>query len=314
MKRDLALIDRDINQGQRIISEGFRDGITNDMIYGGLEEGQSVLQGCYEMSLTKNCGWGTRRITWDGQVFKYAKAFTGGVASEFGAANIHGGGAGNNTTGPTSNTISSHLAVTQVDLATGLAGCSVITVPIHTGDYHGEIGDGIVAANELVGGYAIINNGTSQHPDFRRIIANTACEAGTGSTIQITLDGPLFTAITVGTTYIEILANPYNKMVSGNVQNGGYVSFLGVPVITVATLYNFWLKTWGPTWITSDGATNNQGSDREVYFQNNGSIVSGYDVTYVTSHPLGLQRAGFSMEKTSSGYSGPPLVMLQVSI
>ena len=273
--------------------------------------------GPYVAETTQRFAYGTRGLTWDGRVFRYGKAFTYGVCSSIGAANVHGGGAGSNTTGPTTNTISSHAAPTQVGDASGLAGCSVVTVAIHTGDYHGEIGDGIVAKDELVGGYVVIGNGTAQSPDFRGIVGNSACTASTTSTIQLYLDGPIFTAITAATTNIEVLANPYTKLVCGANYAGtygagnGYVSFLGIPAVDAATLYSFWLQTWGPCWGTSAGATNNGANDRELYFATNGSLISGADLTYAGAS---YQRAGFAMEKTSSGYSGPPLVMLQISV
>jgi hypothetical protein len=54
----------------------------------------------------------------------------------------------------------------------------------------GLAGDGAIAANELVGGYVVLGNGSSQHPQNRRIVANTV-EAGGGGTITLTLDEAL---------------------------------------------------------------------------------------------------------------------------
>ena len=49
-----------------------------------------------------------------------------------------------------------------------------------------------------------------------------------------------------------------------------------------------------------------------MYFQVNGSLVSGYDVTYTASHPLMFQFAGYAIDASGSGASNAPFVDLQL--
>jgi hypothetical protein len=264
--------------------------------------------GPYVAETTQRFAYGAPAITWDGRLYRYCYAGTGGVASEFGAVNGHGGGAGNNTTGATSNTISSATAPAQVGDASGVAGSTCITVKIYSGSFHGEIGNGLVAKDELVGGYAIVGNGTSQHPDVRGIVGNTAIGTASASgTIQVYLDGPIFQTITAGTTNIEVLANPYSKVINGNVDNSGYATVVCVPAVTAAATYSFWGQRRGPCWVTSSGNTNYAINSRSLYFLTNGSIGSGDALTYAGK---AYQYAGYALEKTASAQSGPPLVFL----
>ena len=77
MKRDLSAIDRDIGQDwSRIIQEAFKHGIDCDIIQGGLLPGRPV-QGLYEVKDIQNYVIGSRRMTPDGRVFRYAKS--GGI-------------------------------------------------------------------------------------------------------------------------------------------------------------------------------------------------------------------------------------------
>jgi len=72
-RQNLATLDRDIGQMiGRPLQEAMAHGITNDIIYGGLMPGQSSLQGLRSVSTEQNCLFGTRRVTWDGDVFRYA--------------------------------------------------------------------------------------------------------------------------------------------------------------------------------------------------------------------------------------------------
>jgi hypothetical protein len=280
---------------------------------------------------------GSRCITIDGRVYKYCRTGTTyGVLPEVGAYNA------NNVSGlvgatNTTCTVSSHAAPAQVGPASGKVGCYCITVTM------GETDGGItqiekVLKDELVGGYAIIGNGSAQHPCTRMIVANDALDEDVAevTTFNIWLDGPLTqtiegssrdvgtTCITAATTFIEILANPYNNMVGGTAYgtDAGFVSFLCMPEVRITdtevaaqyalgNYWFFWGQTWGPRWITSNSITNQAAHDRTLYFADNGSIVAG--TTASTTAPL-YQKAGFAMEATATSQPGPPLVMLQISI
>lgn len=247
---------------------------------------------------------GDRVITPDGRVYRYAKAGTGGVLAQMGAAN-------------TLRTINVAVAPAQAAALSDKVGVAALAAGV-VGSYRVTFtkdatcnlsADGVIAEDELRGAYIVIGNGSAQSPQMRCIVGNPASATGAAS-LTVTLDAPLLTAVTVGTTTIEVMFNPYNNL-SGNYSNSGYTSFLGVPAAVATVGQYFWLQTWGPCWITSDSNTCNSVSDREIFFVANGSVVSGADASDTTTS---FQRAGFAMDASSSGASNAPMVMLQISI
>jgi hypothetical protein len=78
------------------------------------------------------------------------------------------------------------------------------------------------------------------------------------------------------------------------------------------TLNHFgWVQTAGPCWITSDSNTCNSDGDRQIYFANNGSVVSGNDVTGDVNVQ---QLAGHAIDMSSSGASNAPFVNLMLEV
>jgi len=251
----------------------------------------------YKVSTVKDPKWnvGDRFVTGDGRVFRYAKAYTAGVLSGFGACNR--------------NKVNISVLAPAQTAGCGAIGDRKVVITIASGD--GIAADGVVAADELKGGYIVLNNQGSS-PMNRCILGNTAVASGGGTTI-VTLDGPLTAALVVGVGYTEILPSPYNLMeVGGGSGLLEYQSFLGVPVATATVGQYFWLQTWGPAFVTPGGSTSpgDSANDRSVYFVGDGSINGGAHVT----DENGYQLAGFCMEQTASAAGGPPFVMLQISI
>lgn len=246
----------------------------------------------YQVSTVKDAlhGIGDRVVTPDGRVFRYALAGTGGVQSEWGAAQ-------------SLKTIDVAVAPAQVTGA-GAVGSTTLSLTVNAGA--GSLGTGAFALDELRGGYVVIGNGSAQHPQMRYITGNVAKVAGAGI-ITVSLDASLTAAVSVGVTTIETMTNPYAFMVPGA---GGYQTFLGIPAQTATVGQYFWLQTWGPCWITSNSATCNGVGDRTIVFVANGSVVSSDDVTVES----GLQIAGVAMDASSAGASNAPMVMLQISI
>lgn len=73
-KRNLATMDTDMfTPIGRLLQQGMAHGITNDMIFGGLVTGQTDLQNLYVSQTTQNCLVPTRRVTWQGEVYKYCR-------------------------------------------------------------------------------------------------------------------------------------------------------------------------------------------------------------------------------------------------
>lgn len=248
----------------------------------------------YRASTVKDAKWnvGDRVVLPDGRVFRYALA-SGTCNPEVGAYKAK-----------KSNT--NAVAPAQATGA-GAVGSNTVTVTIDT-----EIGvltTGVLSKDELAGGYVVIGNGTAQHPQNRRIIGHPALTTAGGS-LTLTLDAELTTAVTVGTTNIELIESPYYNLAADNA-GGEYVSFVGVPAVVASAGKYFWLQTWGPCWVTSDGNTCDSANDREIFFVANGSVVSGGTLTYAGS---AYQRAGFALDMSGSGSSNAPMIMLQISI
>ena len=264
----------------------------------------------YQASTVQNPKFniGDRIVTPDGRVFRYALA-AATCDPEFGTyqplKTIP------NAVAPAQSVIQGPLlgpTGASVTIAAGAVGSNAVTITV--GASAGAAANGAIAADELRGGYIVIGNGTSQHPQMRGIVGNTAVAAG-GGTSDLYLDASLTTAVTVGTTNLETMLNPYAN-VKGDQAGGAYVSFVGIPAVRATVGQYFWLQTWGPVWITSDGLTADDADDRIVYFKTNGSLSSRMEITE-GSHPV-YQPAGFCIDASSAGSSNAPMVMLQLSI
>jgi len=307
MKRDLSTIDRDIGQDwSRIIQEAFAHGILNEMIYGGLEVGQTALQGLYVAQTTKNCAYGTRRVKWDGRVFRYARCGTTFTSTTMG---VH------NDTILVSNRVTGGTAWAAAPAITA-AGAIKVTVTFDAG----ELGDstsksdaertGVIAENELVGGYVhfqTIPIADTEYDQNRLIIGNTAVGVGDTSMI-LYLDEPLNyelkTAATASTC--EILASPYANVRRSNDE---FVSVVGVPNVPATALQFLWLQTWGPMRIspTTDTPAANA---RQYVFDDFGTVIPAAPNGVTESY----QHAGFLIEKTAAiAYYHSPFIMLQIS-
>ena len=176
-----------------------------------------------------------------------------------------------------------------------------------------------VVADEFRGGYVMIHVGT--HQQFRGVLGNTATNAA--GTITVYLDAELTVAVTVA-HYTEILHNPYSEVRIACAEAGGsgndYSSVAGIPnVITAVANEYLWLQTWGPIWINSHGSSLQDagitGGERKLVFDCEGSVCVVDDVAH---GPCGAggdeqQLAGFIIDRSAAGTSGPPLVMLQIS-
>jgi len=190
----------------------------------------------------------------------------------------------------------------------GVAGSRTVTFTVHTDD--GPAAGLFVADSPyLIGGRIVIGNGGSQHPETRTITGNTATTSSGGS-MTVTLNYPLTASVTAATTGIEANLNPYSYVTSGNVTQSGYVWFIGLPAVTCDAGVYTWVQTrGGPTWATSDNNTCNSAGDRRIFIQNNGSVISGDDITGDVSIQ---QCAGDAVDMSSSGASNAPFIMLHM--
>ena len=241
---------------------------------------------------------GDRVVTPDGRAFRLSKA--GGTCNpEVGAYNPLPTIV--NAVAPAQSVIQSPIQGQVIQA--GALGSSVVTITKGAGS--GVLGGGIVGLDELRGGYIVIGNGGGQHPQMRGIIGNPASPAGAAS-LDVWLDAPLTAAVTVGTTNIEAMPNPYSYLLADNAATGG-MTFLGLPVVVATVGQYFWSQTWGPVWVTSDNNTGKIAGGRDVLFAANGSLVS-MNATYAC-----LQRAGVAVDSNVVGASNAPMVMLQIT-
>ncbi len=195
------------------------------------------------------------------------------------------------------------LAYPGETLAAGVVGSKYVTVTIDT-----EIGiltTGALSVNELAGGYVVIGNGSSQHPQMRLIVSHPAL-AATGS-LTLKLDMPLLTAVTAASTYIELMESPF-YCIKADGSGGDYVTFIGIPACEASSGEYFWVQTWGVCWITSNSATCDSARDRTIVFVGNGSVESSNDETMED----GFQIAGVALDKSASGSANAPMVYLQI--
>ena len=243
--------------------------------------------GIYAVETTQRHAFGRRYITSDGRVFKYGHAVAA-VRSGYGAFNA---------------CPQNILAVLPAAVALGIK-----TLGITIAATDGYAADGVVAKDELVGAYVVLNNNT-ENPCNRRITGNTAVAAN-GGTCTITMDGPVANAALTTSSYAEVLLNPY-KYLSGSSYD--YNSVLCVPAVYAAATYNFWGQTWGPCWVTpggGDATPGNTAGDRSMYFVGDGSVNGAYSLAIET----GYQYAGFIIDQTSAALSACPFLMLQLGI
>ncbi len=236
---------------------------------------------------------GDRMVTPDGRVFRYAKASNAIPTCKFGVK----------FWGQIADGVAASLYQGQA-----------------IGDDSVKITAAGVTEDQFYGGYVMIHVGT--HQQFRGILGNTAT-LGDG-TIIVYLDAALTVVVTTS-HYTEILPSPYANVrltagPSGGDSGNDYSSVAGIPnVITAAANQYLWLQTWGPIWINPHGSSLQDagitGGERKLVFDVEGSVCVEDDA----AHGPGAdgdehQLAGFIIDRSASGTSGPPLVMLQISI
>lgn len=195
--------------------------------------------------------------------------------------------------------ISGHLAIPT----TSAIGTKVVYATVGATD--GIAGDGVIALNYLADGYAIV-----WHADATimrlRILSNTATVA-TGGTIALTVEDPVSETITTAVETIEIFANPWVDVRTGD--SGGKHAFIGQPMAPFVTAYPYgWWLTHGPTFIDPQatvGLTNNA----MFGIRHDGSIDMYLDTSIYTDN---IQYGGYVLSYLAAGTQAAPFVMLDL--
>jgi len=255
----------------------------------------------YKQSTTQYYAIGTRLVTPDGRVFRYAKC----TASRTTAMAMFFNGGLFATVGADGGAV---LPIAIAACDTTVTATIAATDGSNQGSY--EAADGAVAKDELFGGYLYLygTNGGAGSDTYQRenrmIIGNTAKVAGAG-TILIEVDEP-FVYAHAKTIKIEIWGNPWATLA---MIAEDYTSCAGFPAPgTVNSGYYFWCQTWGP--IRISGHNYNLGEtagERNLWFGPDGSIRS----SAIQGASNCRQHAGFLLPRTSAS-RGNTFMMLQI--
>lgn len=217
------------------------------------------------------------------RVFYYAKATATGIT---------------NTDMGVKNGYRQHVAYTTI-AATVAAGGTSVVLDVGAGD--GVAADGVIAANELAGGFVVIFNHDSD-AFTSRILENTAT-TGAGE-MTLTLQDELPVALVVDVDHGECMANPWFGC---ETSASDVEPVLGMAHAKVAASGWFWLQTWGPVWIAPQGVFGNAANDHQAVFRHDGSIDEHDDAALTKQ-----QHAGFGLCHAAGGGQGAVFLMLQI--
>lgn len=258
-----------------------------NMIYtiGGGSVGGGGSQNLHEVSTTKKYNLGTRLITGDGRVFKYGLA----------------GG----TLVPDNGVCSANIQQIGYSSIAVAAAIGATSISITAGETAGAAADGVIAENELAGGYFVSFTASVATCQRRLILSNEAVASG-GGTLVVVLDEGLHIALTTS-DHAECMASPYYNLQSGNDISKPIV---GVPVCAATVGQYCWIQTWGPCWV-SPQATVGASGHNQVVFRHDGSLD---DHDYSEAYATYAQHAGFVLSSAASGAQAAPFIMLQISI
>ena len=184
-------------------------------------------------------------------------------------------------------------------------------IHVTIGAHDGEPGshDGAIAADELVGGTVVIFHADASVLVYG-ITANTVVASG-GGACTITLDNVLQAAVTAGVEVVEIMANPYIDIRTGN--NGGLRPFLGVPMGPgTATLCNGWIKRRGWAFVAPQ-STVGTSMHGQVVARHDGSIDSAIGGQGPTdAWTQNMQHIGYVGTWALAGTQGAPFIWLML--
>jgi len=232
-------------------------------------------QDIYEESTTQRYDVGTRLVTGDGRVFRYAYV---------GSAVCY-----------TSAGVKSYDAQ--------FLGWTTIAAAQSIGDTTVTIASQTAAADVLRGGYIMMADSGDTNRQHRFITGNTVASA---STITITFERPLDHALAADAV-VEVLYSPYRNV---HWINHGKSSVIGIPAMCSTVGNYIWIQTWGPLSLSPGSATPDPGADAEeraVQFDGAGNLIC-----YANGSSKDRQEAGFIIQNDNAG-AGCPFIMLQIS-
>jgi len=236
--------------------------------------------GIYTADATQRFVYGTRFVTWDGRVYKYANAVA--QVYNYWGAHAYENAAVAWTALPSANNIGERK--------------QVVTLGSRT-------------TNDLAGGYLMIYDASETTTNYLfGIIGNN--DTSTVTTIYI--DSPLPMTTTTSDA-CEVFENPYRET---KAHAAGICPVICVPAQSAAAGYKYWGQTYGPAYISPTNSTLDDptAGEMQVYFSGEGT--TGGLVEYAVSSTSENQHAGFLLncDIATAGNMAGPLIMLQISI
>jgi len=258
-----------------------------------------VIQDIDAVSLVQRYTLGMRYAL-DDRVFRYAKAGST-LDTDVGALNA----------------LFQAVGYSQVNAALQGAKTVVITLDGHAapnGD--GQLGDNVIAEDELAGGYMLVYTHEFYHPPYswtinRKILKNTATD-GAHLVMTVTIDRPLPVALTgANTMHAECIPSPYGKVVSGKPPAWplmARMSVVGFPTLSAQVDEYLWLQTWGPVYAACGPGDHFGDSDvnRNLVFNSYGAV------DYPAAYPNG-QHAGHVLSNFRLGTPGTAIFFLEIT-
>ena len=252
--------------------KGGQEGITNLQVPDDISDIDSVQK--YPV--------GTKLL--DGErVFYYAKASAVGVTNtDFGVKNGY----------------RQHIAYTTV-AAAAVIGSRILVIDVDTDDYN----SGVIAANELAGGFVVIF-GHDSDAKVCRILENTATAGAAEMTL--TLQDEITATLVADSDHAECMAHPFSAC---ETNTDGEEPVVGVAPIKVTASYWFWLQTWGPCWLAPQTEVGDAAYDHQVVFRHDGSLD---EHDYNDANTIKAQHAGFCLSHALAGGQAAAFIMLQI--
>ena len=201
--------------------------------------------------------------------------------------------------------IGSHQHVENCAVQANYA-AGVTTITITTASTAGAAHNGLIAEDELYGGYIVVFPAGGNKAFVRQIIGNSACTISQANTCTIKLDRPTPVAITTSDT-AECMASPYLNVITGANERRAVV---GVPACVATTGQYFWLQTWGPCWCATEANLGNSANNIGAKWRYNGTLQTADDAD---AYHECQQYAGFVLSFAYAGTQGAPFVWLQIA-
>lgn len=251
--------------------------------------------GPYQSEATQRFVCGTRYLTWDGRVYKYAKAGAATTNMKY-AQKFY-------------NQLVAEISDPDAEIDAAVVGATKLTLTV----VGGEIGvsrNGIISEDDLAGGFISMYNAVTTGDRPQRMIVGNDALAAADTQLTIYLEFPLYVEFTTGSNNSEIMANPYTDLRSGGLNLSSYWPNAGMATVMTVSGEYFWVQTWGPCRVTPGAAAFGDATNEyELIFDNYGSVQEASVSTDDYQH------AGFIMNRgAGTAEDQAPFVMLQVSI